>query len=426
MAGQTYQVVFRGQIAPDASIETVKANLAKLFKTDEAKIDRLFAGREVVLKKGLGQEEGHRYRALLAQAGALCDLVPAPTDRPSMPSPAGERPSAGPQKTGGTDAAAPKETGAAKSTAQAPKLKQRAAAMKEKVQAVRPGDLQQTLGAIRDKVQNLDAEEAGKQVSSFIEGMSARVKAEVKKGGLAGFKKSKVVWGLGAAVLGGIIALVIMLGGSPRPMPIESRVFDRFAKQYYREVRQTDLASLGTSVLVGRAKEVLDDMGFDFDRTLLLWLFHKDRVERQGGGGIYRTILVEPVAVGVAAGLSGIDTLIAPETKRIFEMVATMPPGVDLKAIQMVKACPSEGDLLRHDDLLRVLQENAVPIETSPDLAIADAFFGLEQAGFVKIQRRWENDVQFCDLELLDMDAMTAVEAKLRHLDEIKRQFSEG
>ncbi len=425
MTDQTYQVVFRGQIAPDASIETVKANLAKLFKTDEAKIDRLFAGREVVLKKGLGQEEGDRYRALLAKAGALCDLVPAPTDRPSMPSPAGERPSAGPQKTGGTDAAAPKETGAAKSTAQAPKLKQRAAAMKEKVQAVRPGDLQQTLGAIRDKVQNLDAEEAGKQVSLFIEGMSARVKAEVKKGGLAGFKKSKVVWGLGAAVLGGIIALVIMLGGSPRPMPIESRVFDRFAKQYYREVRQTDLASLGTSVLVGRAKEVLDDMGFDFDRTLLLWLFHKDRVERQGGGGIYRTILVEPVAVGVAAGLSGIDTLIAPETKRIFEMVATMPPGVDLKAIQMVKACPSEGDLLRHDDLLRVLQENAVAIETSPDLAIADAFFGLEQAGFVKIQRRWENDVQFCDLELLDMNAMTAVEAKLRHLDEIKRQFSE-
>ena len=425
MTDQTYQVVFRGQIAPDASVETVKANLAKLFKTDETKIERLFTGREVVLKKGLGQEEGDRYRALLAKAGALCDLVPAPTDRPSMPSPAGERPSAGPQKTGGTDAAAPKEAGAAKSTAQAPQLKQRAAVMKEKVQAVRPGDLQQTLGAIRDKVQNLDAEEAGKQVSSFIEGMSARVKAEVKKGGLAGFKKSKVVWGLGAAVLGGIIALVIMLGGSPRPMPIESRVFDRFAKQYYREVRQTDLASLGTSVLVGRAKEVLDDMGFDFDRTLLLWLFHKDRVERQGGGDIYRTILVEPVAVGVAAGLSGIDTLIAPETKRIFETVATMPPGVDLKAIQMVKACPSEGGLLRHDDLLRVLQENAVAIETSPDLAIADAFFGLEQAGFVKIQRRWENDVQFCDLELLDMDAMTAVEAKLRYLDEIKRQFSE-
>ena len=422
MTDQTYQVVFRGQIAPNASLETVKANLAKLFKTDETKIDRLFAGREVVLKKGLGQEEGDRYRALLAKAGALCDLVPAPGDMPSPPT-VEQRPSAGPREAGDTAATAPKASDAEKSAPRGPKLRQRAAAMKEKVQAVRPGDLQQTLGAIRDKVQDLDAEETGKQVSSFIKGLSARVKADMQKGGLAGLKKSKVVWGLGAAVLGGILALVIMLGGSPRPMPIESRVFDRFAKQYYREIRQTDLASASTGALVGRAQEVLEDMGFDFDRTLLFWLFHKDRVASQGGTGIYRTILVEPVAVGVAAGLSGIETLITPETKRIFETVAMIPPGVDLKAIQMVKACPAEGVLLRQDDLLPVLKENGLAIEASPDLVIADAFFGLEQAGFVKIHRRWDNEVQFSDLEILDMDAMNAAEENLRYLEAMKKKY---
>ena len=90
----------------------------------------------------------------------------------------------------------------------------------------------------------------------------------------------------------------------------------------------------------------------------------------------------------------------------------------------MVNACPSEGDRLRHDDLLQVLEANSVAIESSPDLAIADAFFGLEQAGFVKIQRRWEKDVQFSDLEILDRDGMNAVETKLRYLDEMQRQFS--
>ena len=424
MAGQTYQVVFRGQIAPDTSVETVKANLAKLFKTDEGKIARLFAGGDIILKKGLAEEEAKRYRALLAKAGALCDLVPALAQTPPRPA-TRQTPSIGAQDSGDADSIASKGSDKPGTTIQAPDLKQRAAAMKEKVKAMRAGDLQQTLGALRNKVQDMDAEAAGKQVSSFVEGVTARVKADVQKGGLAGLKKNKVALGLGAVLLGGIITFVIMLGGGPRPMPIESRVFDKFAKQYYRELHQSDLSSASTSVLIRRAQEVLDDMGFDFDQTLLLWLFHKDLVESQGGAGIYKTILVEPVAVAIAAGLSGIDTLIAPETKRAFETVATIPPGVELKAIQMVKACPSEGDLLRHDDLLRVLKENAVPIETSPDLAIADAFFGLEQAGFVKIQRRWENDVQFCDLAIRDMDAMNAVEAKLRYLDQMKKQFRE-
>jgi hypothetical protein len=423
MIDQHYRIVFRGQIAPDTSIDTVKANLARLFKTDEAKIERLFVGRDVILKKGLDQEEAERYCAHLAKAGALCEMVLASSDTPPPP------PAAKPQASSAS-AAVPTTTASAKApvddgtVAQSPKLRQRAAAMKEKVKAVRAGDLQQTLGAIRDKVQEMDAEEAGKQVSSFIGGVTARVKTDMRKDGLAGLKRNKVVWGLGAAFLCGMIALVVLLGGSPRPMPIESRVFDKFAKQYYREIHKTDLASVSTSVLMQRAQEVLDDMGFDFDRTLLLWLFHKDRVESNGGADVYRTILVEPVAVGVAAGLSGIDSLIAPETKKIFETVATIPAGVDLKSIRMVKACPAEGDLLRHDDLLQVLKDNSVVIEASPDLAIADAFFGLEQAGFVKIQRRWENDVQFSDLEILDMDAMNAAEAKLRYLDEMKKRFS--
>jgi hypothetical protein len=134
---------------------------------------------------------------------------------------------------------------------------------------------------------------------------------------------------------------------------------------------------------------------------------------------------VEPVAVAVAAGLSGIDAYVAPETRQAFETVAALPPGVDLLSIEMIKACPSDGNLLKHDDLLRVLEAHAVPIDTGqPDLAIADAFFGLEQAGFIKVQRRWEKDVQFSDVEILDLAAMNDAEGKLLYLDEMKKKFS--
>jgi hypothetical protein len=60
---------------------------------------------------------------------------------------------------------------------------------------------------------------------------------------------------------------------------------------------------------------------------------------------------------------------------------------------------------------------------SQPDLAIADAFFGLERAGYIKIHRRWEKDVQFSDIEILDLAAMTDVEEKLEYLAKMEKNL---
>jgi hypothetical protein len=411
MAHQTYQVVFRGQIVPGATVDDVKANLAKLFNTDAAKVESLFSGRSMVLKKGLEREAGERYRALLEKAGARCELVPAPGPNlaPSMP-PASTKP-AGPASVDD------REAGTAP-----PELTQGAAVLKAKAKAVRAGDIHQALGALRDRVQDMDAQEAGKRVTSFIGGAGTAMRAALQRARRA---DRKMIFGVLAAACGLAVVLFVMLGGTPEPMPIERAVFDRFAKQYYREIRKSDLANLSANVLIQRAREVVEDMGYDFDRTLLFWMFHQDRVESEGGRNIYNTILVDPVAVAVAAGLSGIDDTITPETRKVFETAAGIPPGVDLISIRMLKSCPSEGSLFKHDDLLQVLADNGMTTDSgAPDLAIADAFFGLERAGFIKIQRRWENDVQFSDIELLEPEAMQRVEDNLQYLDEMKKKFS--
>jgi len=91
----------------------------------------------------------------------------------------------------------------------------------------------------------------------------------------------------------------------------------------------------------------------------------------------------------------------------------------------MVKACPATGNLLKHDDLLQVLKDNAMPFDASqPDLAIADAFIGLDGVGLIKIHRRWENDDQFSDIEILDLAALNAVEEKLEYLNKMKVKFA--
>ena len=44
-----YKIVFDGQLMPETTLETVKDNLARLFKSDAARIDSLFSGPPVAL-----------------------------------------------------------------------------------------------------------------------------------------------------------------------------------------------------------------------------------------------------------------------------------------------------------------------------------------------------------------------------------------
>lgn len=65
-----FKIVFNGELMPDVSLETVKSNLATLFKTDASKVDRLFNGQAAVIKSKLSAEEADRYLGALHRAGA--------------------------------------------------------------------------------------------------------------------------------------------------------------------------------------------------------------------------------------------------------------------------------------------------------------------------------------------------------------------
>ncbi|WP_296233837.1 DUF805 domain-containing protein [uncultured Pseudomonas sp.] len=65
-----YKIVFDGQLMPEASLEMVKTNLARLFKSDLARIDGLFNGTPVALKRDLSESEAGQYLSALQKAGA--------------------------------------------------------------------------------------------------------------------------------------------------------------------------------------------------------------------------------------------------------------------------------------------------------------------------------------------------------------------
>jgi len=76
MSDARFHVVFTGELVKGADPDTVKANLGRLFKMDAAKVEKLFSGQPVILKKDADQATAMKFRAALKQAGAECVLKP--------------------------------------------------------------------------------------------------------------------------------------------------------------------------------------------------------------------------------------------------------------------------------------------------------------------------------------------------------------
>lgn len=70
MTDARYKIVFTGELMPDVAADSVKDNLARLFKSDRSKIEALFSGAAVALKRDLTEADADKYLAALQQAGA--------------------------------------------------------------------------------------------------------------------------------------------------------------------------------------------------------------------------------------------------------------------------------------------------------------------------------------------------------------------
>lgn len=69
-----YQIVFNGTLSDGREINEVKRNLASLFKTNETKIEQLFASLPIVVKRDVDYDGALKYQQALRKAGAICQV----------------------------------------------------------------------------------------------------------------------------------------------------------------------------------------------------------------------------------------------------------------------------------------------------------------------------------------------------------------
>lgn len=69
MSDNRFKIVFDGALLPGVDITTAKLNLAQLYKSEVAAIERLFTGQTVALKQNLSQTEAQTYLQALTKTG---------------------------------------------------------------------------------------------------------------------------------------------------------------------------------------------------------------------------------------------------------------------------------------------------------------------------------------------------------------------
>lgn len=68
---ETFSVVVTGKIADGFAVADAKAQVSKLFKLSPEKLEKLFSGKPVAIRRGIDKPQAMKLRAALAKTGII-------------------------------------------------------------------------------------------------------------------------------------------------------------------------------------------------------------------------------------------------------------------------------------------------------------------------------------------------------------------
>ena len=390
MSNPKYDIVFEGRYIEGADPVRVHALISEIFKVGPDDSRRLFSGRRFVIKKGVDLPEAHRFKNLMRKAGAACRLVPQdvilsdPLDRPPA---APAQPSVAAGATGDNETRR-KKAGAGTGGGQAA--------------SVQPGD------ALRRRAGDAPADKAGP--------------GKVFKRG-PGLSRALQVLLVALAVLVAASFAIPWHGGGP--MPTDTATLERFMTAFKTRLLEVDAGRSRAVTQIGVAQAVVEDMGYDYDQTLLSWRFNQSLPRDERRRAISDNYLIGPVRTQFELAPRALRSVLAPATYDALEKAEGVGDFITLRSIRMLRECARGKDWVSHEALTAGLGKFNIPVDRQfPELSVEEAFYGLSYNGLIQIhkQRAWKT--KRVELEILDRVQIADQEKRLNWLEGMHARYT--
>lgn len=397
MENRKYDIVFEGQFVEGADPERVRTLLGKILKISRQDVARVCSGRRIVIQKQLDLADAHRIKGLMRKAGAVCRLLPRKTAEADSRGPSAAPPDRQPQPK------PPPTT--------------------DKAPAATDSDLDTPEG-FGAWLKNLKAEGLRERLYTGLALFGSRLKSVWTDGRLPVWWRRRRLPVIAGALLAVVLIIAVVVWQDSAWMPVDAATREAFVAGFNTRLLDIREGRSRAITYVKVAKATIEDMGFDYDKTLLYWQFNPALSEDPHQRQVRDVYLIGPLKDLFELDAARLKTLMAEETYGALENTLGIGEHITLESILMLRACARGARLVPHEALVAGLQQYGIVVDKDfPEMSVEEAFYGLRQSGLIEIHKRREWKTKRVTLEILDQDEIAAQEMRLRELARLSAQY---
>jgi len=224
-----------------------------------------------------------------------------------------------------------------------------------------------------------------------------------------------------------IVPTVFLIAGCTKgTMPSDQNTIKKFQEKVDERVEKDGTDSSDPMALVKSVRSAIQGMGYNYDKTICYWMLNPQLAKDELTKDLYKQRMVVPIFHVDTKDLFA-EKLISDETGKILDAARCQEKGVNEEKLEAVLNCKREGNIIKHADMAACLEargrEFDNEIHVSTDMYVY--LFDMKVCNLIKTHSRYENNIEYIDIEIVDVDKLKEMHQGEIYLKEMRKKYSQ-